>query len=68
MLRYAGMGVAMGNATDDVKAVAGAICGDVAEDGIYHYCKEQGLIQEINLIRDYVKDYDKEENISNGIY
>ena len=33
----------MGNATDDVKAVADAICGHVAEDGIYHYCKEQGL-------------------------
>ena len=44
MLRYAGMGVAMGNATDDVKTVADAICGHVAEDGIYHYCKEQGLI------------------------
>lgn len=44
MLEAVGTGVAMGNATDDVKAVAGAICGDVAEDGIYHYCKEQGLI------------------------
>ena len=41
MLEAVGTGVAMGN---DVKAVAGAICGDVAEDGIYHYCKEQGLI------------------------
>lgn len=60
MLEAVGTGVAMGNATDDVKAVADAICGHVAEDGIYHYCKEQGLIQEINLIRDYVKDYDKE--------
>lgn len=68
MLEAVGTGVAMGNATDDVKTVADAICGHVAEDGIYHYCKEQGLIQEINLIRDYVKDYDKEENISNGIY
>ena len=44
MLEAVGTGVAMGNATDDVKAVAGAICGHVAEDGIYHYCKEQGLI------------------------
>lgn len=60
MLEAVGTGVAMGNATDDVKAVVDAICGHVAEDGIYHYCKEQGLIQEINLIRDYVKDYDKE--------
>ena len=48
MLEAVGTGVAMGNATDDVKAVADAICGHVAEDGIYHYCKEQGLIQEIN--------------------
>ena len=44
MLEAVGTGVAMGNATDDVKAVADAICGYVAEDGIYYYCKEQGLI------------------------
>ena len=44
MLEAVGTGVAMGNATDDVKTVADAICGHVAEDGIYHYCKEQGLI------------------------
>ena len=48
MLEAVGTGVAMGNATDDVKAVADAICGHVTEDGIYHYCKEQGLIQEID--------------------
>lgn len=48
MLEAVGTGVAMGNATDDVKTVADAICGHVAEDGIYHYCKEQGLIQEID--------------------
>ena len=48
MLEAVGTGVAMGNATDDVKAVADAICGHVAEDGIYHYCKEQGLIQDID--------------------
>ncbi len=44
MLEAVSTGVAMGNATDDVKAVADVICGHVAEDGIYHYCKEQGLI------------------------
>ena len=44
MLQAVGIGVAMKNATDDVKAVADVICGHVAEDGIYHYCKEQGLI------------------------
>lgn len=44
MLEAVGTGVAMGNATDDVKAVADVVCGHVVEDGIYHYCKEQGLI------------------------
>ena len=44
MLEAVGTGVAMGNATDDVKQLPMTICGHVAEDGIYHYCKEQGLI------------------------
>ena len=44
MLQAVGMGVAMGNASDDLKAVADDICGAVADDGIYHYCLEQGLI------------------------
>ncbi|MCX7707408.1 MAG: Cof-type HAD-IIB family hydrolase [Anaerolineae bacterium] len=34
MIRWAGMGVAMGNATDDVKAVADWIAPSVAEDGL----------------------------------
>ncbi len=44
MLQAAGTGVAMGNATDDVKRMADAVCGSVAEDGIYNYCKEHHLI------------------------
>ena len=44
MLEIVGTGVAMGNASDDLKAVADDICGDVAEDGIYHYCVEKKLI------------------------
>ncbi len=44
MLKTAGMGIAMGNATEDVKAIADDICGSVKEDGIYHYCKKHGLI------------------------
>lgn len=44
MLRTVGTGVAMGNATDDVKAVADECCGKVSEEGIYQYCKENGLI------------------------
>lgn len=34
MIRWAGMGVAMGNATDDVKAVADWVAPSVAEDGL----------------------------------
>lgn len=44
MLKTVGTGVAMGNATKDVKASADDICGSVKEDGVYHYCKEHGLI------------------------
>ena len=34
MLRWAGLGVAMGNASEDVKAVAGWIAPPVQEDGL----------------------------------
>ena len=44
MLQAVGIGVAMGNATEDVKAAADVICGDVTEEGIYYYCIEHGLI------------------------
>ena len=44
MLQAAGIGVAMGNASDSVKAVADEVCGSVDEDGIYYYLKEKGLI------------------------
>ena len=44
MLQTVGTGVAMGNALDNVKEVADEICGTSAEDGIYHYCLENGLI------------------------
>ena len=44
MLQAAGIGVAMGNATKDLKAVADAICPAVSEDGIYRFCKEMGPI------------------------
>ncbi|MBR2046367.1 MAG: Cof-type HAD-IIB family hydrolase [Agathobacter sp.] len=44
MLQAVGTGVAMGNASDDLKAVADVVCKDVSEDGIYWYCKEQGII------------------------
>ncbi len=44
MLRAVGTGVAMGNASAALKAVAADTCGGVKEDGIYHYCLEKGLI------------------------
>ena len=44
MLQTIGLGVAMGNASEELKTVADDICGDVGEDGIYYYCIEQGWI------------------------
>ncbi|MBE5796383.1 MAG: Cof-type HAD-IIB family hydrolase [Clostridiales bacterium] len=44
MLQTVGVGVAMGNATALLKAVADDVCGAVSEDGIYHYCLSRGLI------------------------
>lgn len=43
MLEFVGTGVAMGNASEKVKAVADDVCRAVADDGIYHYCVEHGL-------------------------
>lgn len=44
MLEAVGTGIAMGNALDEVKAHADAVCPSVGEDGIYQYCLAQGLI------------------------
>lgn len=44
MLKAAGHGIAMGNASDELKEIAEEVCGHVADDGIYYYCKEHGLI------------------------
>ena len=44
MLQAVGLGVAMENASDRLKEIADDICGHVADDGIYHYCLEHGLI------------------------
>lgn len=44
MLQTVGLGVAMGNAGEDVKAAADQICGTAAEDGIFTYCRNHGLI------------------------
>ena len=44
MLQAVGTGVAMANGSPELKAIADQICGDVAEDGVYHYCLDQDLI------------------------
>lgn len=44
MLETVGLGIAMGNAGDNVKAKADDICKSVDEDGVYWYCKKLGVI------------------------
>ena len=44
MLQAVGAGVAMGNGSHALKAIAADVCGDVKDDGIYRYCLEKGLI------------------------
>ena len=44
MLQAVGTGVAMGNASPELKAIADDVCGEVANEGIYHYCKEHNLL------------------------
>ena len=44
MLEAVGRGIAMQNASPELKAIADDICDDVANDGVYSYCKEHGLI------------------------
>lgn len=45
MLEKVGTGIAMGNAPDEVKKKADAICKSVDEDGVYFYCLENKLIK-----------------------
>ena len=44
MFHAVGKGVAMENASEQLKAEADEVCGHVAEDGIYYYCLERGMI------------------------
>ena len=44
MLNAVGTGIAMANASEQLKAVADNVCGHVSDDGIYYYCLENGLI------------------------
>lgn len=44
LLETVGTGMAMGNASEEVKRHANDVCLSVDQDGIYHYCKQQKLI------------------------
>lgn len=44
MLLAVGHGVAMGNAVEELKAIAQDVCLSVSQDGVYHYCLAKGLI------------------------
>ena len=44
MLRHAGVGIAMGNAEDKVKAVADYVTDTVDADGIYKALKKLGVL------------------------
>ena len=46
MLQVVGTGVAMANASQELKSIADDICGHAAEDGVYHYCIQHGLISD----------------------
>lgn len=43
ILRRAGLSVAMGNACEELKALADAVCEDVSRDGVYHELCRRGL-------------------------
>lgn len=44
MLQAVGLGVAMGNSSNQVKEAADYVCECVEDDGIYYYCLNHGLI------------------------
>lgn len=46
MLAYAGIGVAMGNATDEPKAAADYVADDVDHDGVLHALLHFGVLHD----------------------
>lgn len=48
MIEKAGIGVAVGNAREELKKHADYVCGDIDQGGIYDICVELGLIEPIN--------------------
>lgn len=45
MLKQAGLGVAMGNGGEQVKAAADLVCAPIDEDGLYKICKQLQFIE-----------------------
>ena len=43
MLQRAGIGVAMGNSCEELKALADVVCEDVAHDGVYRQLRRMGI-------------------------
>jgi uncharacterized protein in pdhA 5'region (fragment) len=43
MLKEAGMGVAMGNAVEELKVVANMVTDPIGEDGVWKACKKLNL-------------------------
>jgi hydroxymethylpyrimidine pyrophosphatase-like HAD family hydrolase len=44
MLDVCGVGIAMGNATDDIKSVADEVTTSVLDDGVWNAFRRHGLI------------------------
>lgn len=44
MLEYCAVGVAIGNGSEDIKAMAGIVAGDVEEDGLARAFERLGLM------------------------
>lgn len=48
MLQAVGCGVAMGNASNELKSIADEVCKSVKDEGIYAYCVQHAFIDEIS--------------------
>lgn len=45
MLRYVGHSVAMGNAPEEIKSIAGSVTEANDADGIYHFLKKVHMVE-----------------------
>ena len=45
MLRYVGHSVAMGNAPEEIKGIAGSVTEANDADGIYHFLKKIHMVE-----------------------